>query len=99
MMQKPIDWSAYEDVGNPNAKPMPDLTPKWWKRTPPSWLRYFVHWRVLTWLDHHLPTCWATMVMWKVYGVDESWWPDPRCFEGYDYSAKFLEAVKVNKEP
>ena len=97
MMQTP-DYSQFVDVGNPNAKPMPNLSPRWWKRTPPPWLRHFVHWRVLDWIDKRFPTCWTMMVLWKMFGANESWWPRAMCFGDevthYDYCGKFQDPIE-----
>ena len=70
--------------------------PEWLKRTPPPWLRYIVPYRVLAWIDHHFPVCWAKIVCWKQFGAEESWWPSRTCFaswqERYDYCGKFKAA-------
>jgi hypothetical protein len=62
-------------------------------KTPPDWLRYFVPWRVLGWINDHTEVCWANVVMWKLYG-GHSWWPTRACWEnGYDYCGKFKGAL------
>ena len=67
--------------------------PEWLKRTPPPWLRHVVNYRMLIWLDHHLPVCWANLVIWKQFGSADSWWPSRTCFVSFpkrhDYCGKF----------
>ena len=69
------------------------MTP-WLKVTPPVWMRHITPWWLLYWLDKRLPTCWTVMVLWKMYGDEDSWWPLGKCFaaysgERYDYCGKF----------
>ncbi len=59
---------------------------------PPLWLRHFMPWRLLKWIDDRFETCWAGMVMWK-YGHPWSWFPTCSCFEAkpnrYDWCGKY----------
>ena len=69
--------------------------PEYLKRSPPPWLRHVTPYWALAWLDHRLPVCWAKLVIWKLYGSTESWWPSITCFaahpERYDYCSKFQD--------
>ena len=61
--------------------------------TPPDCLNRVTPWWLLNWINHHTDTCWTLMVMWKMYGEEDSWWPTSMCFaatpERYDYCGKF----------
>ena len=63
--------------------------PERFRWTPPSWIRHFISWNMLYRIDGRFSTCWASVVMWKMYGSKESWWPDRMCFENFDYCNKF----------
>lgn len=69
------------------------MMPECLKITPPGCLRHVVPWCLLVRLNHLLPTCWASMVTWKLYGDQDSWWPKRMCFTAvpcrYDYCGKF----------
>lgn len=60
--------------------------------TPPSWVRHLISWRLLGFIDKHLATCWAGMVMWK-YGYEGEWWPTGTCLSPDDYCGKFDAAL------
>ena len=61
--------------------------------SPPTWLRRFVSYRVLTAIDRRFNFCWANMVLWKEYGSTDDWAPTSTCFdnigEPLDYCGKF----------
>jgi hypothetical protein len=67
---------------------------------PPLWLRHFVSWRLLMWLNDRLPLCWASLVQWKT-GNKHNWFPESSCWSGpqgeeYDYCGKFDCVGKVH---
>lgn len=43
--------------------------------TPPVWMRHFISYRLLDWLNDHSSVCWANVVMWREHGDSDSWWP------------------------
>ena len=70
--------------------------------TPPAWMRHFVSWRLLFWLDKRLPTCWAGMTMWKLGYDGWEWWPDRTCWDGpkgreFDYCGKYQNKAELQK--
>lgn len=55
---------------------------KEWPMTfdPPSWLRHFLPWWLLHYLDRRYRLCWTGVAMWKM-GYEWSWGPpNPTCF-------------------
>lgn len=56
---------------------------------PPLWLRHFVSWRILGWIDQHSDYCWANMVSWKLGSEVRTWYPSRMCFDNGDYCGKF----------
>ena len=58
----------------------------------PRWLRRFVPWKFLYWIDSRTNICWANVVMWKMFGDDGDLRVSARCFGStppYDYCGKF----------
>lgn len=70
-MMKHLDLSEIPNTEEHRSWPL--LNRLLLDRTPPSWMRHIIPWRVLYWLDKHTDTCWAGMVMWKE-DYEWSWW-------------------------
>jgi len=68
----------------------------------PTWVRYFMPWRLLVWLDKRFDWCWANMVAWKVYGANDPWQVSNMCFDAtsspYDYCGKFQADLWCQKQ-
>lgn len=71
---------------------------RWPYWTPPGWLRHFVSWRLLSWIDRHFLVCWSRLCDWKFHGPEEGTnaWPgiDRGCFHPYDYCGKYDKGGK-----
>lgn len=74
----------------------------------PIWLRNFVPWKMLSWIDERTNICWSQVVIWKMLGTDGDLRVSSLCFdsspEKYDYCAKFCvktwcETGKLKRVP
>jgi len=57
--------------------------------TPPQWMRHFIPWALLDWINDHYGVCWAQVVYWKMGLSEDSWSCADMCFEPSDYCGKW----------
>lgn len=71
---------------------------RWRLGTPPGWLRHFISWRLLKWIDRRFLVCWSSLVDWKMSGEAE--WPGicRDCFYPYDYCGKYDKCDRETRE-
>ena len=69
----------------------------------PGWLQRIIPWWLLRFVNRHTNTCWAHMVMWKMYGDDwSSWRIAASCWGGregqeYDYCGRYQDKESFDK--